>query len=105
MTEKDKEVFTLFASRVREVLPDARIWAFGSRVRSEGYEGSDLDVCIVTDRLDEEIDAQIIGIAWQVGYENDVIISTITYSQEEFMDGPCRESPLVNQILNNGVEG
>jgi hypothetical protein len=42
-------------------------------------------------------------IAWQVGFENDVVISTVTYSKEEFEDGPCSESGLVQNILGYGI--
>jgi len=105
LTKKDKDVFTFFALQVRERFPDARVWAFGSRVKGHFTEESDLDVCVVLDRLDDVIDQIIMGIAWEVGFENDVIISTVTYSQQEFDVGPCSESPLVQNIQSAGVVG
>ena len=59
-----------------------------------------LDVCVV---LDDESDSVIMEIAWRIGFENDVIISTVTYSKEEFEDGPCSESGLVQSILGYGI--
>jgi hypothetical protein len=42
-------------------------------------------------------------IAWEVGFENDIVISTVTFSREEFENGPCSASPLVRNILKEGV--
>ncbi len=103
LSRRDKGVFALFSKRVRERFPDARIWAFGSRVKGDATEESDLDVCVVLDRLDDAIDQAIMNIAWEIGFENDVVISTVTYSKQEFDEGPCSESPLVQNILDAGV--
>jgi predicted nucleotidyltransferase len=103
LTEKDEKVLSIFASLIRQRFSDARIWAFGSRTRGEATEESDLDVCVVVDRLDDSVDRAIMDIAWQVGFEHDVIISTVTYSQQEFEKGPCSESTLVQNVLNAGV--
>lgn len=103
LSEGDNKILSLFAFLVRQRFPEARIWAFGSRIRGEGTKESDLDVCVVVNRLDDEVDRVIMGIAWEVGFEHDVIISTVTYSKEEFEIGPCSESTLVHNILNEGV--
>ncbi len=103
LTEKDEKVLSILASLIRQRFSDARIWAFGSRTRGKATEESDLDVCVVVDRLDDSVDRAIMDIAWQVGFEHDVIISTVTYSQQEFEKGPCSESTLVQNVLNAGV--
>ena len=103
LSNKDKKLFNQFASMVRDKFLAAKVWAYGSRVRGDATVESDLDVCVVVDKLDDESDSAIIEIAWQIGFENDVIISTVTYSKEEFEDGPCSESGLVQNILGYGV--
>jgi predicted nucleotidyltransferase len=103
LSGKDKKVFHLFSNRVRERFPGAMIWAFGSRAKGLAAEESDLDVCVVVDELDEGIDEAIMNIAWETGFENDRVISTVTYSKQEFNKGPCSESPLVQNILDGGV--
>lgn len=103
LSNKDKKIFYQFASMVRNKFPAAKIWAFGSRVRGEATVESDLDVCVVLDKLDDESDSVIMETAWQVGFDNDVIISTVTYSKEEFEDGPCSESGLVQNVLGYGI--
>jgi len=101
--KKDKDVFALFASEVRQRFPGARIWAYGSRVKGHADEESDMDVCVVVDALDEATDEAIMKIAWETGFENDIVISTVTYSRQEFDEGPCSQSPLVQNILSAGI--
>jgi uncharacterized protein len=99
----DRQVLDAFSRRVRAVFPSARIWAFGSRVRGDATAASDLDVCIVLDALDEDMDRQLMRMAWEVGFAHDILVSTVTFSLEDFRNGPCSESPLVRAILKEGV--
>lgn len=103
MTEEDRQVFHLVAARLKEKFPPAKIWAFGSRVRGEAQEGSDLDICIVLPvwgRADYEI---IRGIAWEVGFEHDRVITTVVFEEADFTRGPSSESSLVANILREGL--
>ena len=43
------------------------------------------------------------GIAWEVGFSRDIVISTLTFSQQEFAAGPLAASPIVTSILQEGV--
>ena len=103
LSQKDDRVLCLFSKRVRERFPDARIYAYGSRVRGQPAEDSDLDVCVVVQILDDSIDQEIMRMAWEVGFDNDRVISTVTYSREEFEEGPCAASPFVQGILSAGM--
>lgn len=103
MVEKDSRILREFASRVRSRFPEARIWAFGSRARGEADTDSDLDVCVVVDHLDEARDREIINTAWEVGFAGDVVISTVTFSRDEFTSGPIAHSPIVQAIRRDGV--
>ena len=53
--------------------------------------------------LTEAKDRAIMRIAWRVGFENDRVVSTVTYSQDEFERGPCSVSTLVQGVLHHGV--
>ena len=103
MDRKTLKALREFGKLVRRRFPSARIWAFGSRARGEPTRESDLDVCVILDRMDEVVDQQIRDMAWRVGFENGLVISTVPYSREEFETGPCSESPLVRVILREGV--
>ena len=103
MDPKSQKALQDFATRVRARIPDARIWAFGSRVRGNHDEFSDLDLCVVARNLDDAADRYIMDCAWDAGFANDVVITTVTYSRQEFEEGPCSASPLVHTILHEGL--
>ena len=103
MTERDQRIFAIFAAQVRQHFPAARIWAFGSRARGDATWESDLDICVVLEKLTRE-DCDAIGhIAWEVGFEYEMLIMPICFTNEEFERGPMSESTLVMNILREGV--
>lgn len=103
MQERDRAILEQFAVRVRALYPSARMWAFGSRTRGQAQSDSDLDVCVVLDRLDPEIRSIISEIAWEVGFAQDLLICTVVFSREMFERGPASASPLVRTIREEGV--
>ena len=103
MTETDRHILKEFARRIRQRFPEADIWAFGSRARGNADADSDLDVCVVVDGLDEDKDRQIMAIAWEVGFAVEIVISTVTFSQDELTNGPLSESAIVREIRRDGV--
>lgn len=103
MSSEDRAILRDFSLAVRGRFPEALIWAYGSRARGTAREDSDLDVCVVVENLDTETDRAIMRTAWEVGFERDVLISTVTYSREEFEHGPCAISPLVRTVVEEGI--
>lgn len=103
MNQEDKQLVDEFARRVRMRFPDARIWAFGSRARGDAQAESDLDCLVVLDRLDRQADRAVREVAWQVGFESEVVITTVVLEREEFERGPASESTLVANVLREGV--
>ena len=60
---------------------------YGSYARGDYTVSSDIDVMILVDMTDEEIDSireEIYGLAFDIGLENDVIISTIIKNNEHY---------------------
>ena len=103
ISQEDRRILNQFSARIRRHFPGARIWAFGSRARGVATWESDFDTCIVLDRVDDAIDRQIRDIAWEVGFENDRVITTIVLDSDQFERGPMSESTLVGNILQEGV--
>jgi predicted nucleotidyltransferase len=103
MADRDRQILDLFAARVRDQYPDADVWAFGSRARGDATWESDLDVCVVVDQLTSEDRYTLWTIAWEIGFEQDMLISAVPFSKDEFEHGPCSESPLVLNILREGI--
>lgn len=105
MNARDRAIVEEFAARVRaEIDPRARIWAYGSRVRGDQEDYSDLDVCVVLpEKVTYERRLAVGHIAWEIGFEREVFIQDIVFSEESFERGPMSAHPLVKSILREGL--
>jgi len=103
MNERDRQILKEFSARVREQFPEAQIWAFGSRARGDAQPDSDLDICVVVDNLDFATKKALSYIAWEVGFERGLLITTVKYSRQQFEESPRVASPLVQTILKEGI--
>ena len=103
MEEQDKHILEVFAARVREQFPQARIWAFGSRARGNAHGDSDFDVCVVLEHCHREDKKALRRIAWEVAFEYGPIFNTLIFADEEFRKGPISASTLVQNILNERI--
>jgi predicted nucleotidyltransferase len=102
-SEKDEIVLNELAGRIRTRYPEARIWIFGSRARGQSGLDSDFDLCVVLKTINEEADEFIRDVAWEVGFENDRVVTTVILSEDGFENGPMSESTLVENILREGI--
>lgn len=103
MRDEQRKILRLFADKVRQKYPEARIWAFGSHVKGTATTESDLDICVVLPQLQTQDRISISDIAWEVGFEHDQYISTIVVSEVDFEQGPVSASPLLHAIRSEGI--
>lgn len=76
---------------------------FGSRARGDSDEYSDLDVFVEVETLDRQIREKIADIAWEVGFENYLVISPLVFTRDEIENSPLRSSPIVKSITEEGI--
>ena len=76
---------------------------YGSKVRGEGSQDSDIDVMIEIPKYDREMVAEIDDIVYRINLEHDVIISALVFGKDELEDGPMSESPIYKIIQREGV--
>lgn len=103
LSREDRRILDIFSQRLLQRFPNARIWAFGSRARGDAAWDSDFDICIVLDHMDDTIDQWIRDVAWEVGFENERVITTVVLDKYQFEKGPMSESTLIASILQEGV--
>ena len=103
MEIRDHQILKEFSANVRQQFPDAQIWAFGSRARGNAQPDSDFDICVVVDELDRTTWKTLSDIAWETGFQHDVVITTVKYSRQQFESSPYTASPLVHSILAEGI--
>ena len=103
ISPSDQVILEELASNIRSRFPTARVWAFGSRARGNAGEDSDLDICVVLETLDRTNWKTISDIAWEVGFQHEVLITTVKFSRQQFEESPCVASPLIHNILTEGI--
>jgi predicted nucleotidyltransferase len=103
MSKEDRKILNQFSARVHERFSDARVWAFGSRARGDATWDSDFDVFVVLSKVNQKAERWIRDIAWEVGFENERVITTVLIDKEQFESGPMSESTIVANILREGI--
>lgn len=103
MSPEDRRILDIFACRVRQIDPQARIWAFGSRARGDAAPDSDLDVCVVVAELTSSLRRAIRAAAWEIGFEHERVLATVVAAAEDFDRGRLSATTLVKIIHEEGV--
>jgi len=103
MTARDQSILNQFANKIRQRIPNAQIWAFGSRARGNAQPDSDFDVCVVAQSMGPKEREIVSYIAWEVGFEHELLITALKYSREQFENSPRVSSPLFRAIHTEGV--
>ena len=103
LTENDARIARELKKRLSEVVQLVDFKVFGSRARGNADEYSDMDVFLEVESLDKNLKERISDIAWEVGFENYIIISTLIFTRGEIENSPLRASPIVHNIAEEGV--
>jgi predicted nucleotidyltransferase len=103
MLPRDRRILDRFAAGVRAVVPSASVWAFGSRARGSADPDSDLDLCIVVPVVTPEVRDTLYAIAWEIGFDEGLVLAPIVLSEDDFEHAPLSASSLVRNIRREGV--
>ncbi len=104
LSMKDKKILEQLKKHLVQAL-DGQIKiikAFGSRVRGDAHEWSDLDVMIVVSQINPEVKEMISQVRYNVMWEHNFrpLISLLLYSEEEFKEA---SRSLMDNIEEEGV--
>ena len=103
INEKDKAICHEFRERLLERVKVIECRLYGSRARGDAEDDSDFDIFVEVEDNDESTERIISDVAWEVGFENGVVITTVVYSRKELEEGPMQESLLYKNVIREGV--
>jgi predicted nucleotidyltransferase len=90
MTERDRDIILELKKKLpTEVSANIKkMIAFGSRVRGQGEEDSDLDLLILVNRKTSDLESKIEDVAYKVMWDHDFkpIISIKVFTEAHYQD-------------------
>lgn len=103
MSLVDRQTALEFKRRAAGLVPIVQFRVFGSRARGDATAGSDMDVFLVVDHIDTDLREKISELAWEIGFENDMVLSTFVVAVQQLENGALGASPIIRQIEKEGV--
>jgi len=107
MEQKDRNLVLEFKKRLpADVMAHIRkLIAFGSRVRGQGEEDSDLDLLILLDQKTRELESKIEDIAYQVMWDHDFkpIISIRVFTEAGYLNSLKEGFSFYTNIEREGI--
>ena len=95
------------AEAIKARIPDARVIVFGSRVRGDWLEESDVDIIVVSSVFEgmsfSDRASLVLRILWEERVLPRVDVDVLCYTPEEF-ERKRREIGVVSEALRYGVE-
>jgi uncharacterized protein (UPF0332 family)/predicted nucleotidyltransferase len=106
LTPHERDVLAEFLSRLREQYGDriAHVWLFGSKVRGDSDEESDVDLLIVARDGDDALQKVIGEIAYELSLEHGVLLCEHVISTWRFAQMRARQEPIYKNIVREGVD-
>ncbi|SMB95859.1 Nucleotidyltransferase domain-containing protein [Thermanaeromonas toyohensis ToBE] len=102
--QKAINIARLYVETLRKKnLPIKSVILFGSQARGDYEPDSDIDVLVVTERLDTEIREAILDEAFEISLSEDVMLIPLIYDLEKFESPLFRSGPLYQSITQEGI--
>jgi len=103
LNSKDTDIALQFKNRLAKITPMKQFVVFGSRVRGTATEDSDLDVFIEVPVLLSQLRRMISEAAWEIGLDNNVVISTLVATPFDIQYGLFGANPIMKRIDIEGI--
>jgi len=107
MEERDRNLVLEFKKRLpADAMAHIRkVIAFGSRVRGQGEEDSDLDLLVLVDHKTPELESKIEDIAYQVMWDHDFkpIISIKVFTEANYLNSLQEGFSFYKAIEREGI--
>lgn len=93
-------ILTEALQKITEVL---KIVVFGSRIRGDFRESSDMDVMVIIRNMEIETKNAVVRILHDVELQYDVPISPVIYTRNEYEMNKRLKSNFIEQVENEGI--
>lgn len=103
MNDQDRGIAREFREMLASRVPLVDMKVFGSRAREDAEPGSDMDIFVEVSEVTPAIREAIADAAWEVGIHHLLHISPLVLSREEIENSPLHFSPVVRNIMKEGV--
>ncbi|HET9227736.1 MAG TPA: nucleotidyltransferase domain-containing protein [Thermoanaerobaculia bacterium] len=103
MAAADREIARKLREHLARRLRIEDFRVFGSRARGDATSDSDLDIYLVVTELTPALRRWIDEIAWEVGFDNDRVISTLVTTRRGLEQGPFGAQPVLQVIEREGI--
>ncbi len=103
MEQRDYEIAKELKDRLSKVVQLIDFRIFGSRARGDGDEYSDMDIFLEVKSLNKELEGKIFNTVWEVGFEHFIYITPLIFTKYEIEKSPLKVSPIVKNIVTEGV--
>lgn len=98
LSEKDARIARKVKQRLSTITPVKRLIVYGSRARGKPTQYSDLDLYIeLNSQIDTALRKKIREIAWEVGLDSGIVISTLVASER------LKGQPILKAIEKEGI--
>ena len=99
----DKRIAQYYKTRLEKLTPLIRMLVYGSRARGNALPDSDLDIFIEAPSVSPELRRKISELAWEIGYKNNIVISTFVVTPKSLNESPIGANPILKAIENEGI--
>jgi predicted nucleotidyltransferase len=103
MTENDLQTARELKKRVSKLKPLIDFRLFGSRARGDADDYSDMDIFMEFETVDRDLRNRVKTAAWEMTLESGIVVTTLLFSRHEIEDSPLRSSPIIREIMEEGV--
>jgi predicted nucleotidyltransferase len=102
MEAKTRKLAQELKALIKDRFGEADVIVFGSRARGDFQPESDLDICVIVERLDRKTRDVIFDCAWEVGFKAGMVIVPVIFNRKEWK-GVMASAPIVKTIAKEGV--
>lgn len=86
-----------YKTEVQRILPDAKVFLYGSYAKGTANENSDIDLAIVVNKTPQNW-LIVTPLLWRISYKINSLIEPILIATDQL------ETPLSNDIIKHGIE-